>query len=253
MKAPAIALKNISLHYPRQVLLENFNATFAAGQFNCILGSSGIGKSSLLRLIAGLIHPHKPSQHYSGQIIASDGLPLHNRIAYMAQTHSLLPWLTVIDNLLIGKKLRGQLQAKDKEHAYALLQQVGLAAAAKKFPWQLSGGMKQKAALARTLLENKSIVLMDEPFSALDVVTRAQLQELAVTALADRTVIMVTHDPQEALRMGQHIFVMTHSPLQLMCAAVLPGPLPRNTAQPAIYKLQNELIAKLVSVNEAEL
>ena len=209
----------------------------APGSFTCILGSSGVGKSSLLRMIAGLV------PNSQGTIIASDGSPLSGRIAYMDQRDLLLPWLCALDNVMVGARLRGQPQ--ERERANALLAQVGLADQHHKLPNQLSGGMRQRVALARTLMEDRPVVLMVEPFSAVDALTRLKLQELSARLLAGRTVIMVTHDPMEAARLGHCIHVLSGSPAALDNGLYPAGPGPRDLSDPVVIELHRTLLGKL--------
>merc|ERR1711969_420429 len=155
--------------------------TLAAGAWTCLLGPSGVGKSTVLRLLLGL----ETGGAFDGTITASDGQPLAGRISYMAQSDLLLPWLTVIENIMIGDRLRGT--TPDRDRASAMLARVGLQDHAHKKPAALSGGMRQRAALARTLLEDRAVVFLEEPFSALDAGTRAAMQELAAELLHGRT------------------------------------------------------------------
>lgn len=198
-----------TFHHGRQVLFQDLSLTLEAGQWTCLLGSSGVGKSTLLKLLAGL-----PSGgEFSGDIGASDAQPIGSRIAYMAQSDLLYPWLTVYGNVVLGQNLRGEIE--DGERANELIRQVGLQAHRDKRPHQLSGGMRQRAALARTLMEDTPLVLLDEPFSALDTRTRREMQELAFRLLQDKTVLLVTHDAAEALRLAQTLLVMTESGLEV--------------------------------------
>ena len=176
-----------------------------AKQWTCLLGASGIGKSTILRLILGL----KTAGIFSGKIMASDGDGLTDRISYMAQSDLLLPWLNVRENVVLGARLRGE--HPDMSRADALIERVGLISHQGKHPAALSGGMRQRAALARTLMEDRQIVLLDEPFSALDASTRADMQELAAEMLVGKTVLLVTHDPAEASRLGHKIVLMSAS------------------------------------------
>ena len=173
-----------------------------AGQWTCLLGPSGCGKSTLLRLIAGL----ETGVDFDGRVTASDGAPLAGRVAYMAQDDLLMPWLDIADNVSLGARLRGQPAPPGR--AAELIGRLGLDAHAHKRPAQLSGGQRQRVALARTLMEERPLVLLDEPFSALDARTRADMQDLAAETLAGRTVLLVTHDPAEAARLGEHVAVM---------------------------------------------
>ncbi len=174
----------------------------APGCWTCLLGASGAGKSTLLRLLADL----PTGVAFDGEIAATDRRPLHGRVAYMAQTDLLLPWLDLTGNVTLGARLRGD--APDPARARALLDRVGLGPRAAARPRTLSGGERQRAALARTLMEDRPIVLLDEPFSALDARTRAEMQELAAELLAGRTVLLVTHDPAEAARLGQRLLLL---------------------------------------------
>lgn len=173
-----------------------------AGQWTCVLGRSGVGKSTLLRVISGL----PCAGEFDGQVTASDGATLFDRISFMAQSDLLLPWLSVLENTVLGARLRGE--QPDLQKAETLLGRVGLGDHLLKKPSALSGGMRQRTALARTLMEDKPIALLDEPFSALDASTRADMQELAAEVLADKTVLLVTHNPAEAVRLGHQIIVL---------------------------------------------
>ena len=204
-------------------------------EFTCILGASGVGKSTLLRLIAGL----GPET----SVVGSDGASLSGRIAYMDQRDLLLPWLSALENVLLGARLRGEL--KDLDRARAMLGGVGLADSADLRPAQLSGGMRQRVALARTLMEDRPVVLMDEPFSAVDALTRLRLQDLSARLLENRTVVMVTHDPMEAARLGKRIHVMSGTPATLDEGVCPPGAAPRDSTSQAMTEMHRELLAKL--------
>ncbi|WP_377191949.1 ABC transporter ATP-binding protein [Ruegeria meonggei] len=177
--------------------------TLGAGQWTCLLGGSGVGKTTVLRLIAGL----NTGAVFTGEIMASDGQPVTERVAYMAQDDLLLPWATVAQNVSLGARLRGE--KPDLARRDRLIERMRLQEHLGKKPSELSGGQRQRVALARTLMEDRPIVLLDEPFSALDARTRADMQDLAAEALQGRTVLLVTHDPGEAARLGQSITVMT--------------------------------------------
>ncbi|WP_425043330.1 ABC transporter ATP-binding protein [Primorskyibacter sp. S87] len=209
------------------------------GGWTCLLGGSGVGKSTLLRLIAEL----PTGAEFSGTIAASDGAPATGRVAYMAQDDLLLPWATVAENVALGARLRGELS--DPARRDRMLHRVGLAAHANKTPSQLSGGQRQRVALARTLMEDKEIILLDEPFSALDAATRADMQGLAAELLTGRTVLLVTHDPAEAARLGHHIAVMRPGGLTHISApSAMP---PRNVDDEETLHLQGTLLKQLMS------
>ena len=202
--APSITLQG-SHAIDGRTLFEGITLTLTAAEWTCLLGPSGVGKSTILRLILGL----DTAGTFSGTIDASDGQTLESRISYMAQSDLLLPWLTVLENTVLGARLRDE--KPDMSRAQDLLARVGLSDHQTKKPAALSGGMRQRAALARTLMEDRPIVLLDEPFSALDAGTRADMQELAAEVLIGKTVMLVTHDPGEAARMAHQIVLLTRS------------------------------------------
>lgn len=203
----------------------------APGGWTCLLGASGAGKSTLLRLLAGL----PVGADFDGRIRAPA------RAAFMAQADLLLPWASVLDNVMIGARLRGT--RPDRARAAAVIAAAGLTAHADRRPAQLSGGQRQRAALARTLMEERDLVLLDEPFSALDARTRADMQDLAARLLAGRTVLLVTHDPAEAARMGDRILVLEHGALHV--ADPPPGAPPRAVDDPAALAMQAGLLRRL--------
>lgn len=238
--APEVTLGVPRVAWGDALLFENLRFRLEAGRWTCLLGPSGVGKTTLLRLLAGL----EP-----GALVATgDGRPLTGRVALMAQQDLLLPWLTAAGNVLLGHRLRGRrVGPAERERATALLEAVGLAGAAAKRPAELSGGMRQRVALARTLMEERPVVLMDEPFSALDAITRHRLQDLAATLLTGRTVLLVTHNPLEALRLGHKVWVLGGRPGRLQGPIVPPGRPPRDPAEPHLLAMQAELLKELAS------
>jgi len=193
------------------MLFSNVSLELEGGCWTCLLGPSGIGKSTLLRLLAGL----STGGHFDGDIRSHDtdkttshsAGDIANMISYMAQTDLLFPWLDVRHNILLGQLLRRE--NSEHQNADQLIERVGLGAHAHKRPHQLSGGMRQRVALARTLMEDQPVVLLDEPFSALDARTRNEMQDLAFDTLEGKTVLLVTHDPAEAVRLAHRLYVMT--------------------------------------------
>ena len=236
---------SVSVHAARVVydgaaLFDDLHFTLPAGRWTSLLGPSGVGKTTLLRLIAGLIEAG------GGDAVAcEDGEPLAGRVAYMAQQDLLLPWRSAIGNVLLGPDLRGRQDPDGRDRARALLDQVGLDDKRDALPSQLSGGQRQRVALARTLFEDRPVVLMDEPFSALDALTRLRLQDLAAGLLQGRTVLLVTHDPLEALRLSDDIRVMAGHPATVAAAEVPSGAPPRAPDDPDLLALQARLLRQL--------
>lgn len=235
------------LEYGGEALFADLDFTLPAGGWTCVLGPSGIGKTSLLRLIAGLVEPWEGSR-----VTCTDGAPLAGRAAFMAQQDLLLPWLTALQNVLLGERLRGGAEGETAGiKARDLLDRVGLSGKERALPATLSGGQRQRVALARTLMEDRQVVLMDEPFSSLDAITRHRHQDLAAELLDGRTVLLVTHDPLEALRLGHRIHVMSGRPAVLDTALSLPNEPPRDVTEPEIQRQHAELLTRLAAAKEA--
>ena len=229
MAAPAIVFKDVSLDFAGQVLFRDLSFVVDQGSCTCLLGPSGCGKSTILKLISG-----DPSLSFTGTIRCKGGENASGHPAWMAQQDLLLPWLDVLANVLLGAKLRGEVTRELVEKGRQLLAQAGLADSIHALPATLSGGMRQRVALLRTLMENRSILLMDEPFSALDALTRIRLQDLSARLTKGATVLLVTHDPLEALRMADRILVLAGRPVRIAADITLAGVPPRDGDDPEI-------------------
>ncbi|EGU34454.1 putative ABC transporter, ATP-binding protein [Vibrio sp. N418] len=253
--ALGVQLINTSLQYKDSSTptLAQVNLTIPAGKWTVLLGRSGCGKTTILRYLAGLLDD---KVHWQGELLTSDNLVLDQRIAYMAQQDLLLPWLNVLDNVCLSTRFSATpssntFQGSNTQHcnnthqrALQLLELVGLGDQAETRPDQLSGGMRQRVALARTLMQDKPLVLMDEPFSALDAVTRHKLQNLAASLLADKTVVLITHDPQEAVRLADQLCVLQGTPAQAQELHVPKSPPPR-TLDGECAQLQQAILDQL--------
>ena len=233
--APVLHISG-SAYFEDTCVFETLDLTAAAGQWTCLLGSSGVGKSTVLKLFAGLADQVR----FEGDI-GADTMDLSGQVALMAQDDLLMPWLSALDNVLLGARLRGE--TPDTDRAKTVLARVGLAEKASQKPSELSGGQRQRVALARTLMEDRPIVLLDEPFSALDAKTRAQMQDLACELLAGRTVLLVTHDPAEAARLGHKIILMTQTATQEITPPKAIAPRPGS--DPEVLRAQGEMLALL--------
>jgi len=240
VSAPTVYIEDVSFEFSGDEIFQSLKFTMEAGQWTCLIGPSGVGKSTLLRLISGSLR-----DHFSGSIRFDDRVNPIGLTAWMAQKDLLLPWLTVVENVCLGARLRGSMSEKVHGRAISLIENVGLGDYADALPAQLSGGMRQRVALLRTLMEERPVILMDEPFSALDALTRLKLQDLAAELVKGATVLMVTHDPLEALRLGHRVYVMAGKPAQIGEALVPPGIPPRKPGDLEIVALQSELINRL--------
>ncbi|WP_242463189.1 ABC transporter ATP-binding protein [Rhodocyclus tenuis] len=197
-----------------QLILQGIDLSVPAEQFVCLLGASGSGKSTLLRLAAGLQTPTRGRLSWRGEEIAAPDLDR----GVVFQDYALFPWLSVVDNIEIAiarikpRVAKAERLAEAREH----LCRVGLAAAIGKYPFELSGGMRQRAAIARTLALGSSLLLLDEPFGALDPVNRARLQEVLLDvwqhSTPRKTVVFVTHDIDEALYLGERVVILGAAP-----------------------------------------
>ena len=195
-------------------VLEGIDLTIPSGQFVTLLGASGSGKSTLLRLIAGLQSAERGRLDWGGNPISGPGLER----GVVFQDYSLFPWLSVVDNIAIavGKAKPQTGKAERRDEAEVFLRKVGLESAIGKYPFELSGGMRQRAAIARALALGSPVLLMDEPFGALDPVNRARLQDLLLeiweSATPKKTIVFVTHDVDEALYLGDRVVILGSSP-----------------------------------------
>lgn len=240
---PGVRVHIARLAYASHTVFEGLRLRLVAGQCTCLLGRSGSGKSSLLRALAQLLGERVCEL----RVECSDNLPLAGRVAYMAQEDLLLPWLNVLENITLGHRLRDRSHTRPAvvQRATQLLRDVGLAAFAHATPAELSGGMRQRAALARTLMENQPVVLMDEPFSALDAITRLELQNLAARLLDRRTTLLITHDPLEALRLGDAVYTLDGQPATLSAPLRPTGPAPRPPGDAQLLSLHARLLTQL--------
>lgn len=240
-----VQLSNATLRYrdSEHGTLSGLSLSLNAGKWTVLLGRSGCGKTTVLRYLAGLLDD---KVEWQGTLATSDELPLTDRIAYMAQQDLLLPWLSVIDNVCLSHRFQNPVSDKalQTNQALELLAAVGLADHASTMPDQLSGGMRQRVALARTLMQDKPVVLMDEPFSALDAVTRHKLQSLACELLRDKTVVLITHDPQEAVRLADNLYVLQGTPANAQSLSV-PNTLTPRVLDGECAELQQAILDQL--------
>jgi NitT/TauT family transport system ATP-binding protein len=214
LASPAVELNDLDLNYftpeKETVALSRINLHVGLGEFIAIVGSSGCGKSTLLSLISGLVSPSRGEVRINGSSVCAPS----PRVGYMFQKDTLLEWRTIRQNVLIGAELLGLDMKIATARAETLLRRYGLGEFMNSLPSQLSGGMRQRAALARTLCTEPDILLLDEPFSALDFQTRLALSDeiVAILRATGKTVVLVTHDIGEAVTMANRVIVMSRRP-----------------------------------------
>ena len=230
-------IQNLNLEFKGKKLFENLNFDILENRSTALLGTSGVGKSTLLRCIADL----EKENITSGKITLKEG----TNIAWLSQENSLFPWLSILDNVQLYHHLKGTKTKQTLQKAKELLNQVNMSAHQNKKTYELSGGQKQRVALARTLMQEANLILMDEPFSALDAITKIQLQDLTCELLKNKTVVLVTHDPQEAIKLANHIYIFKNQPVIFEEVASLQGTLPHALSNEKLWNLQEELISKL--------
>jgi NitT/TauT family transport system ATP-binding protein len=216
------------------------------GEFRVLLGPSGCGKSTILRLIAGLDHPDSGDVIVNGQPVTSPG---RDR-GMVFQKYTSFPWLTVSQNIEYGLKINGIPEAQRRETVQHLIEAIGLSGFEKSFPDTLSGGMQQRVAIARTLALRPSVILMDEPFGALDAQTREDMQELLLKIWGESasTVLFVTHDVDEAIYLADHIFILSARPGTIMEDVPVPFGRPRDRSikqTEPFHHLQEHVLACL--------
>ncbi|HYH43677.1 MAG TPA: ABC transporter ATP-binding protein, partial [Burkholderiales bacterium] len=215
------------------------------GEFVCLIGASGCGKSTLLRIIAGFEKPTSGSVEIYSHPVEGPG----SDRGMVFQDYALFPWLTVRENIAFGPRQKGLATSKVREIAEEYLNMVGLAPFADRFPSQLSGGMKQRVAIARVLANDANILLMDEPFGALDALTREQLQDelLDIWSRTGVTVIFVTHSVEEATLLADRVVVMTAGPGRIETDIRIDLERARDVSSPGFNEVRRQLTQRLTS------
>ena len=254
MTAPILTVRGVERRFDRTLALQATDLDVAENDFITILGPSGCGKSTLLRIVAGLDHQTAGEVMLEGRRIDGPGADR----GMVFQSYTLFPWLTVRDNVCFGLRERGLPREQQLETADDFLGKVGLRGFENHFPKQLSGGMQQRVAIARALANNPRMLLMDEPFGALDHQTRELMQELllGIWEAARKTVLFVTHDIDEAVFMGSRVVVMSARPGRIKLDRRVDIPHPRHYSvktTPAFAELKAELTEQVrVEVRAAQ-
>lgn len=238
-----IQIDNITKHFGPLEVLSNLNLTIEKGEFAAIVGPSGCGKSTVLRMIAGLEHPSTGQVLANGQAIRE---PDPQRVLIF-QEHALYPWRTVEDNVGFGLELAKVAPAERKQRVDAMLEKVGLSGFQKYYPHQLSGGMKQRASIARALVMNPEVLLLDEPYGALDAITRLTMQNELIKLWrgSGKTVLLITHDIDEAVYLADTIYVMSPRPGRIVRTVKADMERPRNRNSAEFVKLREQVMDSL--------
>lgn len=211
-QAPLITFDHVALDFGPRRVINRLSFTMGRGEFVCVIGPSGCGKTTLLRLLTGLVRPTGGEVRRDGQRVTG---PAHDvAIVFQDYTRALLPWRTVAGNVSLALEAARVPRAERADRIQALLDKVGLAAHAGKYPGQLSGGMQQRLQIARCLAQEPALLLMDEPFGALDAMTRQALQDemLQLVQAAGTTVLFITHDLEEAIYLGDTVLALRANP-----------------------------------------
>lgn len=245
---PAIKIKNVTKYYqgddgePTKAL-DDINLEIKDGEFVCIVGPSGCGKSTLLEIVAGLLH------HTSGDVLLDDE-PVNGtsrEIGVVFQDPSLYPWRTIRKNIAFGMGIAKVPKEEQEQRLTHYIELMGLKGFENKYPSQLSGGMKQRAGIARALAMNPKVILMDEPFSAVDHLTRCTLQEelIRIRQEEKKTVLFVTHDINEAVYLADRVILLSPRPSNVQEEYVIKAPYPRKRTDDYLVKIAAQIVADI--------
>lgn len=223
--------------------LKDINLTIETGKFVSFVGPSGCGKTTLLRIIEGFEKPSEGTVKDDGELVTGPS----NERGFIFQNYSLYPWLNVIENVIFGLGINGKPEKESREHAMKYLEAVGLKDFAKRYPHELSGGMKQRVAIIRSIINDSKSLLMDETFSALDVQTKHKLQKqiLDICKQNNKTIIFVTHDIDEAVFLSDEIVVLSRRPGRIKKIHKIKLEHPRNRNDPEFEDLVTEIIREI--------
>lgn len=250
----SISFSKVDLEFSGRPILTDIDLDVKAGDFVCVIGASGCGKTTMLRLIAGLLEP-------TSGTIAIDGRPLDGpsrsvAVVFQDYGRALLPWRTAYGNISLALESVGAPKSEYPDRINSLLAKVGLAQHAEKYPSQLSGGMQQRLQIARCLAQKPAVLLMDEPFGALDAMTRQSLQDEILRLVAEErtTVFFVTHDLEEALYLGDSVVALQSNPGRIDKIIQVPIPRPRNQLttreNPEFLRLRRELFTLMEGIHK---
>ena len=244
-----LQFNHVTFSYPGKnfPLMQDLSFQIKKGEFVCLVGHSGCGKSTIFRLVNQLLTPNQGEILVNGKNIAGQ----KNYCGYMPQSDLLFPWRSVKENVMLPLEIQGNLSAKERnEKAEEALQMVGLSEWADKSPAELSGGMRQRAAFARTVMTGSDLLLLDEPFSALDYLTRLSMREWLLQQWEQdkKTILFITHDVEEAVYLSNRVLVAEEIPMTSLSSVEVPAGYPRTRErmrEPGMLLLKEELIDRL--------
>ena len=225
---PLIWLKGVGLAFGSHEVLRDIDVEIGEGEFVCVIGPSGCGKTTLLRILSGLIQASRGTVSYRGKEQKEPASDI--AIVFQDYANALLPWRTASQNVSLALEAAGMPRAERRDRIAELLNKVGLSKHADKFPSEMSGGMQQRLQIARCLAQNPSVILMDEPFGALDAMTRQKLQDeiLSIVSESNVTAFFVTHDLEEAIYLGDRVIALEPNPGRIAELIDVPLARPRN-------------------------
>jgi NitT/TauT family transport system ATP-binding protein len=249
--APAIDLRGLDFRYGPRTVLESIDIQIPAGEILVLIGPSGCGKSTLLNLIAGMLRPSAGSVVCFGEPVTGP----NRRVTYMTQKDTLLPWRSAVDNAALPLEIKGVPRQQRQQRARAELARLGLGGFEQSRPHQLSGGMRSRLSLARALLSDSDIFLMDEPFAAIDALLRVKLQQFLVDLwqATRKTIVYVTHDLTEAIALGHRVLVMSAHPGHVSVERAISVPQPRDIARFRTTTVAQQAYAELWDELEKQL
>lgn len=236
-----VVFRNIGMTFGNVRVLEDIDLSVAAGEFICILGPSGCGKSTLLNIAGGFVAPHEGSVTIDGEPVTG---PDPRRI-FVFQERGVFPWLTVEQNIAFG--LFRQTESEKRERVAHYVKMVGLAGFERSYPRELSGGMKQRLEVARALAVNPDVLYLDEPFGALDSITRLQMRRelLRIWQAERKTILFVTHDIEESVQLADRVVVLSARPGRVQKLVEIDVPHPRDLSDPRYIALRDEIFAEI--------
>jgi len=249
----AFAFEGVNLELGGRPILEDISFSVGRGEFACVIGASGCGKTTLLRLLAGLLTPTSGTVRVGGEPVTTPSREV--AVVFQDYSRALLPWRTATGNVSLALEAMDVPAAERPQRIAPLLAKVGLTDHAEKYPTQLSGGMQQRLQIARSLAQDPSVLLMDEPFGALDAMTRQSLQDEVLRIASERqaTVLFVTHDLEEALYLGDRVIALYSNPGRIARMVEIPLPRPRSQLatreHPEFLRLRRELFTVMEEIH----